>query len=198
MRQPTGRGSHSRAIAEGGRSIASPIPPNWLTRPIAIVLSLRRARALLAAVRADHVNLGGRYSIRGTAKLIVIWSTAAGQRPAPIGGFRLERPGPGEAARITQLAWDPFVDAAEATVLAAVQRLVGAVEASSDQSVDAWRRRPFDARPGRRSPGTRYSDTFKRAAIARVVAGTQTVRQVCDELGIDLVTMRRWRKEYES
>ena len=156
---------------------------------------------MLAAVRQDHVNLGGRFSIRGTGKLVVIWSgvTGAGSRPAPIGGFLLERrPTGAVAATITRIAWDPSAEAAEAAIWSAVEQLRRATGRRAGSPAETSTDRPFEGRPGQRSPATRYTTAFKLAAVAPVIAGLKSAREVCREMGIDALTLRRWRRAYAA
>jgi hypothetical protein len=180
--------------AQQTRPIGRQIPSTWLTRAVCIHLAAGRARAMLAAARREHVNLGGRFSVRGTGKVVVIWSqvTRAGSRPAPIGGFSLERRRGDEPGMvITQIGWDPTVSAAEADVCAAVEHLGRAPPVAKTPSV-----RPAEGRPGHRPRSTRYTTRFKQDAIAQVISGQKSASAVCRAIGIDARTLRRWRSEY--
>jgi transposase-like protein len=47
-------------------------------------------------------------------------------------------------------------------------------------------------------PYRRYDETFKRNAVELTLAGTRTVQQVADELGLPVDRLYEWRRKYAA
>src|SRR5688500_14451285 len=49
----------------------------------------------------------------------------------------------------------------------------------------------------KKTTGTpRYEAEVKQAAIDELLSGTKRIGQICRDRGIDVTTLRRWRREY--
>lgn len=152
----------------------------WLERRIDLALTPLVAESLFDRVRADHVDRGGRFSLRGTNREVVLWSGSPHDphARAPLASFRLVGRNSARPA-IAAVAWDPTVDDAEHLVLTTLTNLLAAADESA--RAPAPRRRAVPP----------YSEEFRRRAVAEVVRGVPRA-QVCRERGVDKNTLRKW------